>query len=150
MTPRSRSALTLASLACAVGLSGVIGWQALTAPLPEQEKLPPCVATAVGAGEVSDLTERGFHRGTGGNAPGAVKKGIQIWAEDPTSADAALVAAQFRKAEIVEGEALGPGVVVVVGTDVPLRSVTKAPDQIEVKSAGTICTPPGHDSLATG
>jgi hypothetical protein len=171
MTPRIRSAATLASLSVMVIGGGAVGWRALTAPLPEKEELPTCVATTARVGDVifadqvtvsvyngsrqnglasrtlGDLVERGFHRGEGGNAPKKIRKGVQIWAADAKNPAVALVAGHFRDPKIVAGEALGPGVVVVVGDDSSLRPVRKSPESMAAQANGAICTPPGHDTL---
>ena len=175
MTPRARSASTLTALTVLLLGSGAVGWKALTAPFPEPEALPTCVETQVRVGDVvfldqvtvsvyngsrtnglasrtmADLVERGFHRGDRGNAPKRIKRGVQIWTTDKTNAGAQLVAAQFRNPRIVTKvageEPLGPGVVVLVGDNVAMRTVTKAPDQVIAESSSTLCTPPGHDTL---
>lgn len=171
MSPRTRSALTLTTLTALVLGGGAFGWQALTAPLPEQEELPTCVTTTARVGDVilpdqvtisvyngsrrnglasrtlNDLVERGFHRGDTGNSPKQIRKGIQIWADDPTNPAVALVAAQFKKPKIVAGERLGHGVVIIVGDETSLRSTAKAPQSLAAVTDGPICTPPGHDTL---
>ncbi|HEU5241624.1 MAG TPA: hypothetical protein VFU25_06405, partial [Ornithinibacter sp.] len=38
-----------------------------------------------------------------------------IWSSDPTNPAVVLVQRQFKRAQVVEGDALGPGIVVVVG-----------------------------------
>lgn len=173
MNPRARSAATLSTLAVLTLGGGFIGVKALTAPFPEQEVLPTCVSHMARVGDtvlpdqvtvsvyngsrtnglasrtLAELTDRGFHRGKEGNAPKKVGKGVQIWADDAKNPAVALVASQFKKATVVSGEALGPGVVVVVGNAAKLVKVTKAPTEITAASDGVICTPPGHDSLLT-
>lgn len=172
MTPRSRSALTLATLTVLLVAGAGLGWNALTAPLPEKEKLPVCIETSVAAGEVvfpdqvtvsvyngsrtnglahrtmASLTERGFHRGADGNSPKKVKKGVRIWADNPKDPGVSLVASQFKNAKVVPGDKLGHGVVVVVGDNATLRSATKSPVSVTAESDGRICTPPTHPSLS--
>ena len=138
MSGALRSALTLATLALLVVVAAVWGWAALTEPFPEDEPVAICEDASVAAGsEVrrdqvvvsvfngskrtglagatkAQLTERGFVSGDLGDSPQPAAK-TQIWSDDPTNPAVDLVRQQFRGAEVVPGDALGPGVVVVVG-----------------------------------
>ena len=81
-----------------------------------------------------------------GNAPRPVR-GVQIWAADPENPAVRLVQRQFRKARVVpgtevDGEALGRGVVVVLGesfTSLRDREVESVTAEVEA----TFCSPPG-------
>lgn len=138
MTGAARSALTLAFLALVVAIAAVWGWAAFTEPFPEDEPVAICEDTTVAAGsEVrrdqvvvsvfngskrsglagatsAQLAERGFVTGDVGDSPTPAAT-TQIWADDPTNPAVALVQQQFKKAKVVAGEAIGVGVVVVVG-----------------------------------
>ncbi|MDZ5661604.1 LytR C-terminal domain-containing protein [Nocardioides sp. S-58] len=138
MTGALKSALTLAVLAVLVLLAAVWGWAAFTEPFPQDEPVAICEDTDVTAGsEVrrdqvvvsvfngsgrsglasstsAQLTERGFVAGDVGDSPQPAAS-TQIWAADPTNPAVALVRKQFKGARIVGGDALGPGVVVVLG-----------------------------------
>ncbi|QCX28851.1 LytR C-terminal domain-containing protein [Nocardioides jishulii] len=165
-TPTS-ARLTLTVLVAITALAAVVGWFAMTRPFPTTEDLPPCVETRIAdrqevfpaqvtvsvynassrnglAGRtMGDLTGRGFVAARTGNVDKKVR-GVQIWADNAKNPAVALVRAQFRKAKVVKGEALGPGVVVVVGDgSVPLRDVGKAPTSVKSTGPATICSPPG-------
>jgi hypothetical protein len=138
VTGAARSALTLAVLALLVLVAAVWGWAAFTEPFPEEEPVAICEDATVPAGsEVrrdqvvvsvfngskrsglagatsAQLAERGFVEGTVGDSPQPAGT-TQIWSSDPTNPAVVLVQRQFKKAQVVEGDALGPGVVVVVG-----------------------------------
>ncbi|GAA5113794.1 hypothetical protein GCM10023339_18590 [Alloalcanivorax gelatiniphagus] len=138
MSAALKSVLTLTVLAVLVLLAAVWGWAALTEPLPENEPIAICEDTTVTAGsEVrrdqvvvsvyngskrsglagatsAQLEERGFVAGEVGDAP-LPAASTQIWSADPTNPAVQLVQQQFKGAQVVPGDALGPGVVVVVG-----------------------------------
>lgn len=138
MTAGLRSALTLAGLVAIVLVATLWGWAAFTEPFPEEEELPICQDTPVTAGtEVrrdqvvvsvfngsrrsglagatdAQLEERGFVSGGIGDSPQPAAS-TQIWSDDPTNPAVQLVQQQFKGAQVVPGDALGPGVVVVVG-----------------------------------
>lgn len=162
MSPSVRSALTLSVLCLLLVLGAAWGWSALTQPLPGGESAPVCVDTPVAAGTevfrdqvvvsvfngsrraglagatMEQLEARGFIGADTGNAPVQVP-GVQIWSADPASPAVKLVRRQFRGAKVTPGDALGPGVVVVVGE----RFAGLAKDVESVTSAkdATICTP---------
>lgn len=138
MTGAVKSALTLGVLTLLVVVAAVWGWAALTEPLPQEEPVAICEDTAVATGEEvrrdqvvvsvfngsgrsglagatsAQLAERGFVEGDVGDSPLPAAT-TQIWASDPTNPAVQLVQRQFKQAKVVEGDALGPGIVVVVG-----------------------------------
>lgn len=138
MTAGLRTAVTLGVLGLMVVVAAIWGWAALTQPFPEDEPVAICEDTTVSAGtEVrrdqvvvsvfngskrsglagstsAQLVERGFVAGDVGDAPVQVAT-TQIWFDDPSNPAVQLVQQQFKKAKVVPGDALGPGVVVVVG-----------------------------------
>ncbi|NYE36105.1 hypothetical protein F4692_001209 [Nocardioides cavernae] len=138
MTAGLRTALTLGGLVAIVLVATLWGWAAFTEPFPEEEAVPICEDTAVTAGtEVrrdqvvvsvfngsgrsglagatdAQLEERGFVSGGIGDSPQPAAS-TQIWSDDPTNPAVQLVQQQFKGAQVVPGDALGPGVVVVVG-----------------------------------
>ncbi len=63
---------------------------------------------------VAQLEERGFVAGDVGDAPQQISS-TQIWADDATNPAIQLVQRQFKRAKVVSGTQIGPGVVVVVG-----------------------------------
>ncbi len=138
MTAVLRSGLTLAVLALLVVVAAVWGWAALTQPFPKDEPVAICEPTDVAAGgevrrdqvvvsvfngskrsglagsTMAELAERGFVEGDVGDAP-LPSASTQIWTSDPTNPAVLLVKQQFKQAKIVPGDAIGDGVVVVVG-----------------------------------
>lgn len=138
MSGALKSTLTLASLVLLVAIAAVWGWAALTEPLPAEEPVPICEDARIGAGtEVrrdqvvvsvfngsdrsglaretsAQLAERGFVVGDIGDSPQPAAT-TQIWADDPTNPAVDLVRQQFKQARVVPGDALGVGIVVVVG-----------------------------------
>ncbi|MCW2738030.1 LytR C-terminal domain-containing protein [Nocardioides sp.] len=138
MSGALKSALTLAVLGLLVAVAAVWGWAALTEPFPEDAPVAICEDAAVSAGtEVrrdqvvvsvfngsgrsglagstsAQLAERGFVAGDVGDSPQPAAT-TQIWASDPTNPAVDLVKQQFKKARVVPGDAIGVGVVVVVG-----------------------------------
>ncbi len=161
MTPALRSTATLVVLSLLVVIGAVWGWAALTAPFPQREDPPVCVATTLSPGDVltrdqvvvsvfnasnrtglasvtmDKLLERGFVAGSTGNAPTRAKatKIYSSNADDPT---VRLVQAQFRGAKVVPGEVLGEGVVVVVGQNFKDLSA-KGPDSLTVETEVSAC-----------
>ena len=138
MSSALKSALTLAVLGLLVVVAAVWGWAALTQPFPQEEPIAICEDATVSAGtEVrrdqvvvsvfngsgrsglagstsAELAERGFVPGDVGDSPQPAST-TQIWAADPTNPAVDLVRQQFKKARVVTGDAIGIGVVVVVG-----------------------------------
>src|SRR4051812_4013638 len=133
-----RSALTLAVLAVLVLIGAAWGWSALTQPFPQEDPVAICEDTDVAAGaEVrrdqvvvsvfngsrrsglagatsAQLVERGFVAGEVGDSPQPAAS-TQIWAADPTNPAVDLVSRQFKGAQVVPGDSLGPGITIVVG-----------------------------------
>jgi hypothetical protein len=138
VTGALKSLLTLAVLAVLVLVAAVWGWGALTQPLPESEEVAICEPATVTAGSevrrdqvvvsvfngskrsglagstMAELAERGFVEGAVGDSP-LPSSTVQIWSSEPTNPAVLLVQRQFKKAKVVPGDALGDGIVVVVG-----------------------------------
>ena len=171
MDARVRSAATLTVLSLLVVVAAVVGWRAATAPLPAAVETPDCIDTRVAVGDevfpdqvavsvfngsrqngiaartLDELVDRGFHGVRTGNAPKKIK-GIEIWATNAKNPAVELVASQFRQVKVVQGEALGPGVVVVVGDGAKkMRAAAKAKPSVKATSIASICTPPGVDEI---
>lgn len=168
MTDRTRSAFTLGVLSLLVVVAAFWGWGAATAPLPDSGPPPVCVDTRIRAGQqvttgqvvvsvynasgrsgvagntMNRLTNRGFVAGSTGNAPSDTDfRGVRIYATERKNPAVRLVRRQFQQARVVEGPALGPGVVVVVGNG-PSPLVRNKNRVATLNSAidTTICTPP--------
>lgn len=171
MEPRARSGATLAvlSVLCIFGL--VFGVVAVSQEFPEIEtptesaceprefaagskvRLGEVAVSVFNAGSESgaatktlqQLMERGFARGTSGNAPKKTKVArVQVWTDEPNNPAVRLVAQQFGKGTKVvrtDKEALGPGVVVVVGNGLGKLSPS-APKFVVTKQKATVCSPP--------
>ena len=167
MSGALRSALTLAFLGVLVVAAAAWGWTALTEPFPQDEPVAICEDASVTAGtEVrrdqvvvsvfngsgrsglagatsAELTERGFVAGDIGDSPQPAAT-TQIWADDPTNPAVDLVKQQFKKAQVVTGDALGIGVVVVVGEKFKaLRS--KQVESVLAQSDATYCRATGAE-----
>ena len=167
MTGALKSALTLGVLALLVVVAAIWGWAALTQPFPQDEPVAICEDETVTAGtEVrrdqvvvsvfngsgrsglagatsAQLTERGFVAGDVGDAPTPAST-TQIWASDPTNPAVALVSQQFKRAKVVAGDALGPGVVVVVGEKfTSLRK--KQVESVVAEADATYCRATGSE-----
>lgn len=167
MSGALRSALTLATLTLLVVVAAVWGWAALTEPFPEDEPVAICEDASVAAGsEVrrdqvvvsvfngsgrsslagatsAQLGERGFVAGDIGDSPLPATT-TQIWSSDPTNPAVLLVKRQFRRAEVVQGDALGPGIVVVVGENFQaLRK--KQVESVVAKADATYCRATGSE-----
>lgn len=172
MTPtvkaRLRSAGTLAVLAVLL-LGGVAwAWATVTEPFPKDAETPVCVATPVAPGDrvspeevvvsvlnagereglagttMDDLTENGFVQGGSKNAPRDVDVAYaQVWTDDPKS-PAVRLARTFlgEGAEVVERDASGPGVTIVVGDEFP--GVVAGRESMGTKKETQICSPPGE------
>ncbi|MBE7324053.1 LytR C-terminal domain-containing protein [Nocardioides sp. Y6] len=172
MDQKSKSRLTLASLVALLVVAAVVGWQAMTAPFPVAEDLPPCVDTSIAKGQevfpdqvtvsvfnasrrnglasrtMNGLTSRGFVSARTGNAPDTRVRGVQIWSQNAKNPAVALVRSQFRRAKVTAGPALGPGVVVVVGDgNVAMKRPKKSPTSYVSTTPATICSPPGSTDL---
>lgn len=167
MSPALKSALTLTFLGLLLVIAAVWGWAALTEPLPQDEPVAICEDTDVSAGtevrrdEVvvsvfngsgrsglagatsAQLTERGFVAGDVGDSPQPAAT-TQIWADDPTNPAVTLVKRQFKQAKVVTGDAIGVGVVVVVGE----KFKALRPKQVEsvlAESDATFCRATGAE-----
>ena len=170
MNARTRSLATMTTLCLLVVAGAVVGWGALTAPLPEVEKPPVCVEVPVSKGTqvftdqvvvhvsnasrqnglasrtMNDLVERGFVSSGTSNAPDAAVKQVQIWSETGGDPAIQLVRAQFRNSRVVKKPGLGPGVTVVLGENFgSLRPARQAPTSVTVKKDARICSPPATD-----
>lgn len=164
MSAPLRSALTLLVLFGLLLIAALWGWKAATKPFPSSEPAPLCtdarvltgsdvfrdqVAISVfngsdqnglAAATMERLEERGFVGADSGNAPAKVN-GVQIWSDEPRNAAVRLVARQFKSAKIVPGEALGRGVVVVVGDS--FKSLRKKEvESVTAVETSTFCSPP--------
>ena len=167
MTGALKSALTLAVLALLVVVAAVWGWSALTQPFPQDEPVAICEDATVTAGsEVrrdqvvvsvfngsgrsglagstsAQLAERGFVAGDVADSPQPAAT-TQIWSSDPTNPAVKLVQKQFKGAEVVPGNPIGVGVVVVVGEKfTALRK--KQVESVVAESDATICKATGSE-----
>ncbi len=167
MTPAVKSLTTLLTLGALMLLAGVWGWTALTKPFPTNEAAPLCTDTTAATGSqiyrdqvvvsvynastrsglanatMEQLEERGFVAADSGNAPAKIK-GVQIWSDEPRNAAVLLVKRQFSKAQVVSGEQLGRGVVVVVGEKFKaLRK--KEVESVTASEDSTFCSPPSSE-----
>lgn len=167
MTAGARSGLTLLLLGLLLVGAAVWGWNALTKPFPQDEPVAICEDTAVTAGSevrrdeivvsvfngsersglasatIAQLEERGFVAGDVGDAPQQVSS-TQIWTDDATNPAIQLVQRQFKRAKVVSGTQIGPGVVVVVGE----KFTTLRPKQVEsvvVEADATFCKATGSE-----
>jgi hypothetical protein len=162
-----RSALTLTFLCGLLLVAALWGWAAFTEPFPEDEPVAVCTDTPVAAGgEVrrdqvvvsvfngskrsglagatsAQLEERGFVVADVGDSPSPATT-TQIFASDKTNPAVVLVRKQFKKAKVVEGDELGPGVVIVVGEKFQaLRK--KQVESVVAEADATYCRATGTD-----
>lgn len=167
MTAGARSALTLLVLASLLVTATVWGWSALTEPFPQDEPVAICEDTSVTAGSevrrdeivvslfngsersglasatIAQLEERGFVAGDVGDAPQQTSS-TQIWADDATNPAVQLVQRQFKRAKVVPGTQIGPGVVVVLGEKfTTLRK--KQVESVVVEADATYCRATGSE-----
>ena len=162
MSGALRSALTLAVLALLVVVASLWGWAAFTKPFPKDEPVPICESATIPAGsEVrrdqvvvsgrsglagstsAQLAERGFVAGDGADSPQPAAT-TQIWSSDPTNPAVQLVQKQFKGAQVVPGNPIGVGVVVVVGEKfTALRK--KQVESVVAESDATICKATGSE-----
>lgn len=98
--------------------------------------------SGVASETLGKLVERGFAAGDTENADDADLRFVQVWADDPDNPAVQLVARQFgKRTKISTGHpVLGPGVVVVLGSDFE-RLGRKVPS-VTAESEATICSPP--------
>ncbi len=167
MTAALKSGLTLLVLALLLVVAAVWGWAALTEPLPKEEPVAICEPTDVATGgevrrdqvvvsvfngskraglagsTMAELAERGFVEGDVGDAP-LPAASTQIWSSEPDNPAVLLVQEQFKQARIVPGDAIGDGVVVVVGEKfTALRS--KQVESVPVEADTTYCRATGAE-----
>lgn len=163
MTASLKSALTLLALGALLVIAAVWGWHAVTKPFPSTEPPPLCIDVTVNTGTevfrdqvavsvfngsnrnglagatMAQLEQRGFVGADSDNAPTKVA-GVQIWTDQPRNAAVRLVARQFKAAQIVSGEELGRGIVVVVGESFKaLRK--KEVESVTAVETSTFCSP---------
>lgn len=94
------------------------------------------------AGETLDaLVAKGFKKGAAENAPDrADVANVTIWTDEATSPSVLLVAKQFRgKVTITAGDALAPGVVILLGDNFTALRAT-APLRVKVRRNTQGCT----------
>ncbi|MDR7254616.1 hypothetical protein J2X46_003614 [Nocardioides sp. BE266] len=167
MSGALRSALTLAFLGLIVVVATMWGWSAFTEPFPEDDPVPICENAAIPAGtEVrrdqvvvsvfngsgrsglagatsAQLEERGFVAGEVADSPQPAAT-TQIWSSDPTNPAVQLVQQQFKGAQVVPGDPIGVGVVVVIGEKFQaLRS--KQVESVVADGDSTICKATGSE-----
>jgi hypothetical protein len=167
MGDRLKHALTLLALFAIVIVGALWGWSALTKPFPQDEPVAICEDTPVAAGSevrrdeivvslfngsersglasatIAQLEERGFVAGDVGDAPQQISS-TQIWADDATNPAVQLVQRQFKRAKVVPGTQIGPGVVVVVGEKfTTLRR--KQVESVVVEADATYCKATGSE-----
>ncbi len=161
-----RTSLTLLFLVALLVAAAFWGWDAAMSPLPEAEDTPVCVDTAVAKGDkvypdqvavsvfnasarsglatrtIESFTDAGFVEGDSGNAPrGTNVKQTQIWTSDRKSPAVRLVKSRLgKRTTVVEGEALGTGVVVLVGDE--FKDLKKGQKSVKAVQDGFICSPP--------
>ena len=163
------TAVTLLVLVVILAVGAWIGTRSLFAPIESDEATtaqPSCSAKALRAGQrvattqvvisvynagtragLADetmglLTNRGFDKGSVGNAPaGSGVKVAQIWTTRRNDAAARLVALQFGPSIRVKLKRvdLGPGVDVVVGNG--FRRLAPARRAVVVRSPQSVCSP---------
>lgn len=160
-----RTSLTLLFLVALLAAAAFWGWDAAMRPLPQAEDAPVCVDTAVAKGDkvypdqvavsvfnasarsglatrtVETFGDEGFVEADSGNAPrGSNVKRTQIWTSDPKSPAVRLIKSRLpKKTTVVEGEALGVGVVVVVGDK--FKDLRKGKKSVKALQDGFICSP---------
>lgn len=165
LDPRIRSGLTILVMTLMLFGGGAWAWKASTAPLPAApqpdnslchdknlkagDKLTPEMVTisvfnsgtraGLASRALGQFTDQGFGAGKVGNAPDAGVKVAEIWAADPSDPAVKLVASRLPNAEINEGPALGPGIVVVVGDK--FSGLAKGSPSVEVADDATVCEP---------
>ena len=167
MSGALRSALTLTVLGLIVVVATLWGWSAFTEPFPKDEPVPICESATVAAGsEVrrdqvvvsvfngsgrsglagatsAQLEERGFVAGDVADSPQPAAS-TQIWSSDPTNPAVQLVQQQFKGAEVVPGDPIGVGVVVVLGEKfTALRK--KQVESVVAEADATICKATGSE-----
>ncbi|WP_182525394.1 LytR C-terminal domain-containing protein [Nocardioides dongkuii] len=167
MTEGARTTTTILVL-CGLLAAGLVwGWSATTAPLPKSAEVAACEPTTVAAGEkvypdqvvvsvlnagsreglagrtMQLLVDEGFVEGRSTNAPKRTDVPFaEVWAEDPRSPAARLVASRLGKnVEVVRPRVVEPGVVVVVGDE--FKKLAKGRKAVAADTETTVCMPPG-------
>jgi hypothetical protein len=166
LDPRLRTALTLTVLLALIGLGAAWGWSSATKPFPATGPVAtgPCRSLDVPAGEKvypedvvvsvfngstrAGLAQRtlalfvddGFGPGEVNNAPkNSGVTNAEIWAANPEDPAVQLVASRLKDVDIIEGPALGAGVVVLVGDKFP--GLAKGEPFITASTDVEICAP---------
>lgn len=165
LDPRLRSALTIVVMCLMLLAGGAWALKVTKSPLPEPpkadtslckdvtlkpgDKLTPDMVTVsvFNSGTRAGLaqrtlglfTDQGFGAGKLGNAKDAGVKKAEIWSENPDDPAVRLVASRLPGAEINEGPALGPGVVVLVGDK--FSGLAKGRAAIPVTAEFSVCVP---------
>jgi hypothetical protein len=166
LDPRVRTALTLTVLLALIGLGAAWGWSSATKPFPATGPVAtgPCRSLDVPAGEKvypedvvvsvfngstrAGLAQRtlalfvddGFGPGEVNNAPkNSGVTNAEIWAANPEDPAVQLVASRLKDVDIIEGPALGAGVVVLVGDKFP--GLAKGEPFITASTDVEICAP---------
>lgn len=163
---RTTSAITLAVLGVLFVGALAWGWSRVSAPFPERAAAAPCTDTLVGAGDelspsqvmvtvlnaggrnglagatMNKLTANGFVEGKLGNAPADTGKvAAQVWAADPGSPAAVLLASYLGKGvEVVDKGSGYPGVTIVVGER--FKGVRKGKTSVTATADSYVCMPP--------
>ncbi len=168
MREGARTAATVTVLVVVLLVGASWGWSALTQPFPGKVDVPTCVDRTVAAGEklypdevvvsvlnagtreglagrtMQLLTDEGFGQGDSGNAPKGTDVAVaEIWADDPGSPAAALVASRFgSRVQVVRRDTstIGAGVVVVVGDG--FDKLHKGKSQVTADTDAQVCGPP--------
>ena len=163
----ARSAVTIAVLCTLLLIGALWGWSEATKPLPGKAEAPTCVRQVIERGEKlypdqvvvsvfngsgrsglagstsAQLAERGFVAGDVADSPQPAAT-TQIWSSDPTNPAVQLVQQQFKGAEVVPGNPIGVGVVVVVGEKfTALRK--KQVESVVAEADATICKATGSE-----
>ena len=90
---------------------------------------------------IDQFSKKGFTAGDKGNAPGTANvTRVQVWADDRSDPAVQLVLRHLGKGvkvSPVQGEPLGPGIVVVVGDD--FGKVLRGPKSLKVRKDSEVC-----------
>lgn len=173
LDPRVRTALTLTVLLTLIGVGATWGWSSATKPLPPTVPVSagPCRSLEVAAGErvhpedvvvsvfngstraglaqrtLALFADEGFGPGEVNNAPkNSGVTNAEIWAANPEDPAVQLVASRLKDVDIIEGPALGAGVVVLVGDQFP--GLAQGAAFITATSDVEICAPVPVESPA--